>query len=1030
MATYRLVLLAGAAALLSACQAVQVATAPAAAPDPSLSLGQNLLGEECRMEPRKGVMGDPQAVPPQDIYCGTAKRPVAALNSTLLPLSFAAEGEARREGVKKLAADSGVGREQQARLACENPAWTSPAEGVEILATPCTERAAGWSRVTVAAAIDQLLFQGDGTAATMPILERAMLRLSGRQVPAEDRFAEQQRLEVVTQGRLALVSSADLDGYEEQAQQARLYNSTRNYAAAEAAWRRALAIKTRVSGVDSAATADVLVNLALEVSNQGRVDEAEALMQRADPIVNRSPDPAERARLSTYRAFNSANQGNYGDALKYAREATALRRGLVDEKVLPDDAAALEAQAPLRGELARSLLNEAVFALQIEDLGGAEAAGREAVSILALTPNQPPWWRADALATMGAINAKLGRARIAERNYKAALQRRQELFGDTAPTARTYLGLGQLYAAEEDWLQAVESYRAAFAIYRREEVARTTLGVDQVLPFLTAATALAAKEPSQRAQLEGEMLSAVQFVASGITDQTIARTSARLAADDPRISELVRDLQEAQRKRDSARIELANETAKPDDRRGAAKEEALTRDFQVASASVDSLSRQIAEAFPDYSRLASPGPAELAELKRRLAQNEAVLVYGFGRDSGFALLVRPDRVIAKTIDLTAADVTEEVTELRRAFEPRLGRLPAFDLKASHELYKKLVAPLNEGLGGVEHLIAVPSGALASLPLGVLVTEPAADYRTAAWLGKRFAISQVPSVRSFLTLRIAKGKPAAPQPLLAFANPTFEGAMPVPAPSSQTRNQPAAPPTPLQAAARQCREGGPMAPDLLRALEPLPETAAEVESIARLLGAGRGSVVLGRDATEDGFRQQALENYRVLYFATHGLLPGELRCQSEPGLVLTPPRQMPDNKARDGLLDASEIALLRLNADLVVLSACNTAAGGGKFGGEALAGLAEAFFYAGARSLLASHWAVPSAPTVRLMTGLFERAGSQLTGGGGLANALRQSQQAIIANPGTSHPFFWAAFTMVGDGGVAGTTVAEAGVLKQ
>jgi CHAT domain-containing protein len=222
----------------------------------------------------------------------------------------------------------------------------------------------------------------------------------------------------------------------------------------------------------------------------------------------------------------------------------------------------------------------------------------------------------------------------------------------------------------------------------------------------------------------------------------------------------------------------------------------------------------------------------------------------------------------------------------------------------------------------------------------------------------------------------------------------------------------------------------MAPEMLRLLEPLPETALEVQSISRVLDGGAGSLVLGRDATEERFREQALDKYRVLYFATHGLLPGELRCQSEPGLVLTPPAQAPSDKARDGLLDASEIAALRLNAELVVLSACNTAAGGGKFGGEALAGLAEAFFYAGARSLLASHWAVPSAPTVRLMTGLFERAGSQLTGGGGLANALRQSQQALTDNPRTSHPFFWAAFTMVGDGGAPRTAVAEAGVVKQ
>jgi CHAT domain-containing protein len=118
-----------------------------------------------------------------------------------------------------------------------------------------------------------------------------------------------------------------------------------------------------------------------------------------------------------------------------------------------------------------------------------------------------------------------------------------------------------------------------------------------------------------------------------------------------------------------------------------------------------------------------------------------------------------------------------------------------------------------------------------------------------------------------------------------------------------------------------------------------------------------------------------------------------------------------------VLVSSEVASLHLDADLVVLSACNTAGDGlkrgGKFGGPALSGLAESFFYAGGRAVLASHWQVPSASTVSLMTGLFQRLGPQLNGG--VSDALRASQQVIAANPKTSHPFYWAAFTLIGDG---------------
>jgi CHAT domain-containing protein len=163
------------------------------------------------------------------------------------------------------------------------------------------------------------------------------------------------------------------------------------------------------------------------------------------------------------------------------------------------------------------------------------------------------------------------------------------------------------------------------------------------------------------------------------------------------------------------------------------------------------------------------------------------------------------------------------------------------------------------------------------------------------------------------------------------------------------------------------------------------------------------------------RSAPLEQYRVVYFATHGLLPGELRCQGEPGLALSPPSHAGSSTNDDGILYASEIASLKLNADLVVLSACNTAAAGGtRFGGGALEGLADSFFDAGARAVLASHWAVPSAATTRLMTDVFARRGSDL------AQSLRQAQLAMIAQGSTAHPFHWAAFTLIGD---AGGTVA-------
>jgi CHAT domain-containing protein len=159
------------------------------------------------------------------------------------------------------------------------------------------------------------------------------------------------------------------------------------------------------------------------------------------------------------------------------------------------------------------------------------------------------------------------------------------------------------------------------------------------------------------------------------------------------------------------------------------------------------------------------------------------------------------------------------------------------------------------------------------------------------------------------------------------------------------------------------------------------------------------------------RATDLARYRVIAFATHGVLPGELRCQAEPALALAPPAS--PSREDDGLLDASEVATLKLDADWVVLSACNTAGPDGTLGGESLSGLARAFFYAGARALLVSHWAVASGPTVALTTKMFEAYAREA--GVSKAEALRRSQAALRARPETAHPFFWAPFVVVGDG---------------
>ena len=201
--------------------------------------------------------------------------------------------------------------------------------------------------------------------------------------------------------------------------------------------------------------------------------------------------------------------------------------------------------------------------------------------------------------------------------------------------------------------------------------------------------------------------------------------------------------------------------------------------------------------------------------------------------------------------------------------------------------------------------------------------------------------------------------------------------------------------------------------LAAALPQLPDTADELNAVAKDLGADVSDIHLGSEASETSVKRASLADYRIVYFATHGLVAGDVKGVAEPSLALSIPAHPSD--LDDGLLTASEVAQLKLNADWVVLSACNTIAGE-KPGAEALSGLARAFFYAGARALLVSHWAVASDAATRLTTSTFDalRSDSSL----GRAEALRRAMLAYLADtsqPHNAYPAFWGPFSIVGEG---------------
>ncbi len=873
----------------------------------------------------------------------------------------------------------------------------------DMVAFFCVSRASNWPRVILVRNRGTTLAAAEGLPSMLPVIGAATQSATGSPVDAAalSALTEEARRRF---GDAALkLGAADLSDYKRLIETARLYGGADNYAGAEDAYRRALAIETRLFGADSLAVGDTLIELALQVSNQSRFDEAAALFQRAAPIIQGSSSTGAQSRFASYQALDAANRRDYESALRYARAATALRRAEVDAakqaSLDPGNAGELTAPAALEGELAHSLRIEAEMAIRLNDTATAQAAAEEALWIITEEQGLPIWWRPEMVSLMGEVNAAQGRVVIAERDFTDALSLDRKLFGDTAPTARAHLRLGRFYAEQQLYTASVASYRAAFAILAKDPVARAQIVPDQIVPFLVAATRLGQQDPAQKPVLDGEMFRAAQLVNSGMADRTIAGVAQREAAGDKALSDLVRQLQDAQARRDHVRLELAAENAKPNGERNPALAAQYESDLASASANVDGLKARLAQAYPNYARLADPGPVALGDVQKQLVSGEAFLTFVVGAKGSFVLLVTANGFSAASVAATGADIADDVSTLRAAFVPRLGRLSEFNLKASYGLYQQLIAPVEPGLAGIDHLIVAPGDSLASLPLSLLVTaEPASsNYSNAAWLVRRYAVSQVPSPRALVALRAERAaRHAAPKPFLGVGNPAYAGTTG---------------PKALAALAASCQQGGVADPALIRALAPLPGTASEVQAVSRSLGGG--TVLLGANATEAMLRSEKLDQYAVLYFATHGMLPGEMHCQAEPGLVLTPPAGTPSSAASDGILAASEIASLKLNADLVVLSACNTAAtGGSRFGGGALEGVADAFFNAGARSVLASHWEVPSAATEKLMTGVFSRYGKGSSRD--LAEALRQSQLALITQPSTAHPFNWAAFTLIGD----------------
>jgi CHAT domain-containing protein len=414
-------------------------------------------------------------------------------------------------------------------------------------------------------------------------------------------------------------------------------------------------------------------------------------------------------------------------------------------------------------------------------------------------------------------------------------------------------------------------------------------------------------------------------------------------------------------------------------------------------------------------------PATLAELRAALRPGEAYFKITPLNRRAYGLVIDRERTQIYPIDAPLDVMIRLAAEIRSSIDGGLETeqrdIPRFKVRESYALFRLLTGPAADTLLAAKSIIVEPSGPLERLPLGVLITDRASvqryqprsrsrdlneayNYSDLAFLASRAELATAVSPRSFLVAR-SRTPSQASQPFIGFAEHSPESVNSLPTSGNVKVGEA------CFADAARLRE---------LVLANVPIQRAEVTVAKNALGVPQAPVMAGADFTDTAVQQRAdLDQYQVLHFATHGLEEGRFGCAKSPPALLT---SFGDRNS-DGLLSFDEIAGLRLNANLVVLSACETAGGasqelarrsGQEEGGSTLEGLVRAFLTANSRAVLATYWQVSAASETDELVRTFYTSAR----GTNIGSSLRTAQQSLMQNPEFSHPFYWGAYFVVGD----------------
>jgi CHAT domain-containing protein/tetratricopeptide (TPR) repeat protein len=772
--------------------------------------------------------------------------------------------------------------------------------------------------------------------------------------------------------------------------------------------------------------ARILHNLGALHASLGRLSEALFCYNQALALFRETGDRFWQARALNNRGSAYRLLGEPRRAAADFEEALALRRAVEDRRGealtlgnlglarqdLGEPAAALALFAQSR-ELARAAGDRRAEAAALLDLGRGRLAGNDPSGALAMLTEAAALLRelgdrqllAEVLQRMGEAHARSEGAAwgdpaqalplLAESlSLRRLLEDRLGEAVTLAAQARIEQRRGLLPAAREHAAAALEIVESLRAEVVNPDLRATFFGSRQEIFEL----AIGLAESGEAAFTLSERARARSLL--DLLDQ--ARVEVRRGVD-PHLRERDKELAARLAAKARKRAEL------PTGEAGETRRTAMDREIHEILQQLDDVRTEIRRTSPGYAALSQPQPAALGEIQEILEPGVLLLETSLGVERSFLWAVT--RTSFETFSLPGRaeieSLARQAVESWRTVEVG-GGVAGGSGEAAAALSRLLLGPVAHRLSGATRLEIVTEGALLFLPFSAL---PAPDPGAGPLLTAHEVVVLPSAAVLAAGLRRA---PRTSRGIAVVADPVFTAEDPR---LRSLPNGPGAPATPGRT------EDAPALQELRgRALQRLPESLREARGIETLAGPGGASLFLGTAASRDAILSGELAPYRILHFATHGLIDSESPELS--GLMLSLFDQ--DGRPREGFLGLADIYNLEIGADLVVLSGCDTALGR-EVRGEGLLGLARGFLHAGARQVLATLWRVEDRAAAELMTRFYR---ALLEHGLPPAAALRQAQLSLRSERRFRHPYHWAAFILIGEDGREAAITDQPATVRQ